>query len=188
MMPRKRRYTRYTLEDTQRALQQQQSQLRVEIVAGSASLNGHRIQVLDQEHNRTYWALLLAKSSEWYAHSLHTYTHGIEVVIVGTHDSCLPVRVLALDSMEWYEPEKTRYEATLTGLASGKSVDRFQRLRKTAYGHRVWIGALIMGRAEARYGLLLVPDSTRYRIEAEVKRLRHRRPGRPLQLWPREAS
>jgi hypothetical protein len=42
------------------------------------------------------------------------------------------------------------------------------------------IGALMQGRQDAIQRLLHMRRSTRLRIESEIKRLRHRRQGRPL--------
>lgn len=185
----KRRYCRYTFEDTQRAIQQQQKQARVRILPGSASTNGRRVRLYSEVHKRELWAVILARSSEWYRYNLNTYHHGIEAAIVGTHDSCVSVPVLAMDSLEWYEPYKTRFEQSLPPtkeLRLADHPDKFELMRRSRYGHSVLVGALIVGRKEAIDRLMTLPASTRYRIEAEVRFLRHRRPGRPLKLWDEE--
>jgi len=182
----KRRYTRYSFEDTQRAIQHQQRAVGVRILPGSVSLNGRRIRVYSQKHQQEWWAVILARSSDWYKYNLNTYDSGMEVAIVGTHDSCVSVPVVAMDSLEWYDPYKTRFEQSLPpakDLHLPEHPDRFERLRHTHYGHCVLVGALIVGRKEAIERLMTLPPSTQWRIEAEVRRLRHRRPGRPLILW-----
>jgi hypothetical protein len=182
----KRRYCQYSYEDTQRALQQQQKQMGVRVLAGSASINGRRVRVHSEKHRREFWTIILARSSEWYRFNLNTYESGIEAAIVGTHDSCLSVPVLAMDSLEWYEPYKTRFEQSLPpapDLSLPDRPDKFDQLRRSHYGHNVLLGALIVGRKEAIDRLMTFPERTRYDIEAEVKHLRHRRPGRPLKLW-----
>lgn len=182
----KRRYCRYSYEDTQRAIQHQARQLGVRILPGSASANGRRVQIRTQKHQRDLWTIILARSSEWYRFNLNTYNSGIEAAIVGTHDSCISVPVLAMDSLEWYEPYTTRFEQSLAptkGMMVPDNPDRFERLRRTHYGHCVLVGALIVGRKEAVARLMTLPERTRFRLEAEVKQLRHRRPGRPLKLW-----
>lgn len=183
----KRRYCKYSFEDTQRAIQQQQRQLHVEILKGSVSKNGRRIRLYSEKHKREFWAVILARSSDWYVYNLNTYNSGIEAAIVGTHDSCLEVPTLAMDSLEWYDPEKTRFEKTLLpekGMKLPESPDYFEkRYRRTHYGHCVLIGALIIGRQDAIERLMTLPPSTRFRLEVEVAWLRHRRPGRPLKLW-----
>src|SRR3989442_12456066 len=109
----KRRYCKYSFEDTQRAIQQQQSSLHVRILPGSASARGRRIRLYSEEHQRELWAVILARSSDWYTYNLNTYNSGMEAAVVGTHDSCIAVPVLAMDSLQWYEPEKTRFEKML---------------------------------------------------------------------------
>lgn len=185
----RRRYTRYSYEDTQRALQQQAKHLGVRVLPGSASANGRRVRIFSNSHRREFWTIILARSSEWYKFNLNTYESGMEAAIVGTHDSCISVPVLAMDTLEWYEAHKTRFEQSLPpapNLSLPDNPDRFDRLRKSHYGHCVLVGALIVGRKEAVERLMTLPERTRYDIEAEVKRLRHRRPGRPLLLWPKE--
>jgi hypothetical protein len=157
----------------------------VRIVPGSASPNGRRIVVSVEKYRREVRAIILARSSDWYRFSLNTYNSGIEMVIAGTHDSCLSLPVLAMDTLEWTEPYKTRFEYSLPpakDLHLPDRPDKFELLRRTHYGHCVLVGALIVGRKEGIDRLMTLPDSTRYRLEAEVRRLRHRRPGRPLQL------
>ncbi len=182
----KRRYTRYSLEDTQRAIQHQQRQVGVTILADSASANGRRVCIHSEKHNRDFWALITARSSDWYKYNLNTYTSGIEVIIAGTHDSCVSVPVLAMDTLEWTEPLKTRFEASLPpakDLDLKDHPDRFERFRRSHYGHCVLVGALIVGHKGAIDRLMTLRPGTRWRIEAEVRRLRHRRAGRPLKLW-----
>jgi hypothetical protein len=184
--PPRRRYTRYSFEDTQRAIQHQYKQVGVTIVAGSASPNGRRIRVHLEKQKASLWAIILARSSDWYRYNLNTYSSGIEAAIVGTHDSCLSIPVLAMDTLEWSEPYKTRFEQSLRpadSLDIKTSPDKFERLRRTHYGHSVLVGALIVGRKEAVERLMTLPPSTRWRLEAEVRRLRHRRAGRPLKLF-----
>jgi hypothetical protein len=94
-----------------------------------------------------------------------------------------------MDSLEWYEPFKTRYEHSLPppkDVDLQANPDKFELLRRSRYGHCVLVGALIVGRKEAAERLMTFPERTRYDIEAEVRRLRHRRPGRPLKLWDEE--
>ncbi|GHO54787.1 hypothetical protein [Ktedonobacter robiniae] len=185
-MPAKRRYTKYSFEDTQRAIQHQQRQVGVRILPGSASPSGRRIRIYSEKHRCELWTVILARSSDWYRFCLNTYHTGLEAAIVGTHDSCVSVPVLAMDSLEWYEPFKIRFEQSLPparDLQIPGNPDKFELLRRTTYGHRVLIGALIVGRKEAVARLMTLPERTRFRLEAEVKRLRHRRAGRPLKLW-----
>ncbi len=203
-MPVKRRYCQYTFEDTQRALEQQHRQLQVTIVPNTSSRNGRRVGIASADLDAFigphdfHAAVILARSSDWYRYKLNTYKHGLACAIVGTHDSCLEVPVLAMDSLEWYAPEQIRLEKLLAPAAKGmvdprKPMDQKtnpdlfeQRYRKTRYGHKVLVGALIRGRKDGRDRLMTLPGRTRRYIEAEVRHLRKRRPGRPLLLWEEE--
>jgi hypothetical protein len=100
---KRRRYTRYNQDDTYRALHAHQDMLHIEIVPDS--VHGNRITIKSKRYGELH-AVVLARSSQWYHYSLNavTWKHGLQAAIVGTHDSCLPVRVLAMDSMQWYEP------------------------------------------------------------------------------------
>lgn len=200
-MPRKRRYCTYSFEDTQRALEQQQRQLGVEIVPNTSSRNGRRVGLRSDELDRlvgareVHAAVILARSSDWYRYNLNTYEHGIDCAVVGTHDSCLEVPALAMDDLEWHAVDSIRFEKLLApaprGIIDPKSPmhretnpDQFEaRYRKTRYGHCILVGGLIRGRKDARDRLMTLPERTRFRIEAEVKCMRVRRPGRPLLLW-----
>lgn len=200
-MPPKRRYCKYTFEDTQRALEQQQRQLGVEIVPYTSSRNGRRVGLSSAELDRltaareVHAAVILARSSDWYRYNLNTYAHDIDCAVVGTHDSCLEVPVLAMDDLEWHGVDGIRFEKLLApaprGIVDPKAPmdretnpDQFEaRYRKTRYGHAMLVGGLIRGRKDAKDRLMTLPERTRYRIEAEVRRLRTRRPGRPLLLW-----
>jgi len=185
-MPQERRYSRYTQADVWLQLAHYQERLKVEIVYGSVSASGVSLVRLDQ--GKKYRAVVLARASDWYTYSLNSpeWKHGISAAVVGTHDSCLPVPVLALDTLRWYEPGKMRdifgpLQPTLD--ANGKPIaDRFDEARRTHYGHNMLIGALMCGREDALARLQTLPERTRFRIEAELRRLHHRRVGRPLAL------
>src|SRR5215469_4897321 len=103
-MPLERRYSRYTQADVWLQLAHYQKRLKVEIVYGSVSASGVSLTRLDQT-GKQYRAVVLARASDWYHYSLNSpeWKHGISAAVVGTHDSCLPVPVLALDTMRWYE-------------------------------------------------------------------------------------
>jgi len=95
-----------------------------------------------------------------------------------------------MDVMRWYEADRMRSDFGKLQPAldeSGKPVpDAFDKKRKSAYGHNMLIGALLRRREDALARLATFKDPTRFRIEAEVKRLERRRIGRPLEVWPIE--
>ncbi len=175
---RRRRYTCYDQADTYRALYAHQDQLEVQIVGGSAYSN--RITLKTRSYGELD-AVVLARSSDWYHYSLNamTWKHQLQAAVVGTHDSCLPVRVLAMDSMVWYEPYEIRFRIA---LPDPPEPDPFEKRRKTRYGHNVLLGAFICGRADAVERVMKLPDRTRWRYEALKRKLLKRRRGRPFKV------
>lgn len=183
---RERRYSQYKSEDIWTQLYHLQACLSVQVVDGS--VNGHSVTL---HHNgQEHRAVILARSSDWYAYSLNCVErirHGLTLIVCGTHDSCIDRPVLALDALRWYDPLEMRVkslEPTSKRTANGRPDDAFERQRKSIYGHNMLVGALMCGRADAVKRLLSLPDSTRWRIEVEVRRLHKRRDGHPLLVWP----
>ncbi|EFH90800.1 hypothetical protein [Ktedonobacter racemifer] len=178
-----RRYSHYKQEDVWATLYQLQSALGVQVHDGT--VHGNSVSL--SRGGVVYQAVILARSSYWYANSLNCverWQHQITCVVAGTHDSCLEVPVLAIDTMHWYEPKTIRLKGdTLQPFkldAAGRAADRFEQWRKTQYGHNILLGALMCGRPDAFERLHTLPPSTQRRIHAKVKRLHLRRPGRPL--------
>ncbi|HEX3643708.1 MAG TPA: hypothetical protein VHV10_20655 [Ktedonobacteraceae bacterium] len=183
-----RRYSRYKQTDVFLQLAHYRKQLKVEIVQDSVSASG--VSLIRKDTNKQLRCAVLARSSDWYQYSLNSpeWQHGCTAVVVGTHDSCLPVPALALDVMRWYEKGEIR--AIFGPIAptigpDGKAIpDRFDRARKSAYGHNMLIGCLMMGKQDALDRLQTFNERTRFRIEAEIRKLHHRRRGRPLVVSP----
>jgi hypothetical protein len=178
-----RRYSRYKQAEVWAALYQQQTRLGVEVHDGTVQGNS----VLLTRSGVVYRAVVLARSSDWYYYSLNCverWHHGISAVVCGTHDSCLDIPVLALDALRWYDPQEMRVkQLTPQHLDErGRAVDAFEHRRKSQYGHNILIGALMCGRADALQRLASLPPSTQLRIETQLRRLRLRRPGRPLRV------
>ena len=125
---------------------------------------------------KSYRAVVLAKASDWYYYSLNCterWHHHVNAAIVGTHDSCVPVPVFALDEMRVYDKHKARVE-DFTGPAFDEGY------RKSAYGHRMLLGGLMCLRTDAWARFDQLPASTKRRLRVKVKRLGLRRCGRPL--------
>jgi hypothetical protein len=185
---RERRYSQFKSEDVWTQLYHLQARLEVQVIDGSVYGNSVTIMYQGQEHR----AVILARSSDWYRYSLNCVErirHGLTVVVCGTHDSCLDRPVLAMDALRWYAPLEMRVkslEPTSKRTPDGRPDDSFERRRKSHYGHNMLIGALMCGRADAVKRLLTLPDSTRWRLEAEVRRLHKRREGHPFVIWPVE--
>lgn len=188
-MPKERRYTKYRQDDVWLQLCNLQSALKVQVLIGT--LHGCSISLLrlDKKSERLR-AVILARSSDWYKFSLNVaeWDHGITAVVCGTHDSCINVPVLALDSMRWYDSLEMR--AIFGPLQpvyddNDKPIpDSFDTARKSHYGHNILIGALLCGLPEATARLQSLHPSTRYRIESELRQLHTRRQGRPIDICP----
>jgi hypothetical protein len=179
-----RRYSQYQQEDVWAQLYQLQHRLGVTVQEGT--ICGHSVWLTWQ--GKQVKAVVLARSSDWYAYSLNCverFKHELDVVVCGTHDSCLDRPVLALDVMHWYKAQEmciASLEPTAQRDGQGRPTDAFERRRKSHYGHNMLIGALLCGRADALKRLETLRPSTRLRIEAEVRRLHMRRRGRPLKV------
>jgi hypothetical protein len=187
-MPKERRYTQYKQEDVSIHLLHYASVLKVQVLGGT--LVGASVSLLRLDTNKRLRAVILARSSDWHVYSLNypLWKHGITAVVCGTHDSCLPIPVLALDSMRWYTPKELRdiFGPLQPQYYENKKPipDSFDQARKSHYGHNMLIGALMCGLSEATARLQSLPDRTRFRIEAEVRQLHTRRQGRPLVVAP----
>lgn len=181
-MPQERRYTQYKQSDVWLQLCNLASALKVQVLYGT--VEGCSISLLRLDTKERLRAVILARSSDWYKYSLNIaeWKHGCAAIICGTHDSCVSVPVLALDAMKWYEGGKMR--AVFGPIDS----DTFERARKSHYGHNMLVGALMCGRTDALAKLQSLPDSTRYRIESEIRQLHTRRQGRPLVVGPDPAG
>lgn len=187
-MPKERRYTKYKQEDVFIQMLHFQSVLKIQVLEGT--LVGASVSLLKLDTSERLRAVILARSSDWYVYSLNSplWDHGITALVCGTHDSCLPVPVLALDAMKWYEAKKMR--AIFGPLqpqfdANDKPLpDNFDKARKSHYGHQMLLGALMCGREDAIARLQSLNPRTRRRIETELRQLHTRRQGRPLVVGP----
>jgi hypothetical protein len=177
-----RRYSCYKRADVWVQLVSLQSQLHIEVIPNSVI--GSALMIRRRDTSEAHNAVVLARSSDWYHYSLNTFDHSMTAIIAGTHDSCVPIPVLALDAMRWYDPLKMRSDwgALEPKLdASGRPIpDTFDQHRRSHYGHNMLIGALMMRRSDALARLATFRKTTRLRIEAEVRHLHRRRPGHPI--------
>ena len=185
-MPQERRYTKFKQTDVWNMLANLESALKIKLVRETA--HGSSVSLIRLDTGERLRAVILARSSDWYAYRLNCWDHGCTCVVCGTHDSCLPVPILAMDTLKWYEPLKMR---SIFGPlqpqfdANNKPIpDTFDKARKSHYGHCMLIGALMCGRQDAIARLQSLKPSTRYRIEAELVRLHTRGRGRPLEVAP----
>src|SRR5467141_3870251 len=174
-MLKERRYTQYSQHDVWVQLHNFEKALKVQLLGGT--ITGCSISLLKLDTNERLRAVILARSSHWYIYSLNIaeWNHGITCVVCGTHDSCVPVPVLALDAMKWYEPEKMRTDLGVLRPkfdTNDKPIpDQFDQTRRSHYGHNMLIGALMCNHDAAKVRLQSLPDRTRFRIEAELRDL-----------------
>jgi len=174
---RERRYSRYKSVDVWATLYEQQHTLEITVIHGT--VQGNTVSLTRK--GTTYKAVILARSSDWYTYSLNcqvVWKHGIQLVICGTHDSCLPVPVQALDHPKWYDARTTRVRDDDLSPTN----EKFDQQRRTAYGHNIFIGALMCGREDALKRLATMKEGTVLRIKAELRRLHKRRQGKPLSV------
>ena len=157
-----------------------------------------------------YRAVILTRTSDWYRFSLHLYAQeeaAVNLLIVGTHDSCVPLPILSFDAL--------RVEETREGVAikqtmpDGKEqyaisaepkryepkqlrwslLSMSETFRKTSYGHAMLIGGLMCRLPEASQRLAAIPSRYgRLRLMHEVKQLHHRRLGHPFKLIEMDAE
>ncbi len=198
---RDRRYSRYRRDEVFEVIAQQHELLPIDVVPDTATENSVNIRRYQDIHEKdrihqqvahgdcsalppVEKALVAGRSSRWYDHSLNIsyYQHGITCIIAATHDSCVTVPVYALDTRQWYEPLRMRTD--LGHLDPDKDSEGvFTHMRKTPYGHRMLMGALICDRSFAEARLATLPSSTQARIRAKVERMKtHRRSGPPIRL------
>src|SRR5258708_20280703 len=179
-----RAYKRYKLEEVLALFQQSYQQFGLEVIPystiGRTYLVEHRVPPWVKQRDKhladlgMIRVLVLGRSSEWYQpYRLNTYADNIDGIVGGTHDSCLPIPVFALDmpAGTYFQPRRTRYTP----------FDRIpEQFWHTERGHKMLVGALMCKLPEAERVLHSFKRSTRYHIELECKHLLHRRPGRPI--------
>ena len=185
MRVRERRYSKYRTADVWATLYEQQSELDACVHDGTVA--GNCVFLTRISTDVTYKAIVLARASDWYKYSLNCqdhWKHGVQALVCGTHDSCVSVPVLALDQLKWYEAGKMRIDSiAVLSLDQEDFVnDAFDEFRRCIYGHNMLIGALMCGREDAVERLAHMRVSTKLRIEAKLKKLHQRRPGKPLEV------
>lgn len=185
-MPEERRYTKFKYTDVWNMLANLEKQLKIQLLRGTA--HGRSVSLIRLDAGERLRAVILARSSDWYVYRLNCWDHGCTAVVCGTHDSCLQVPCLALDTMKWYEPLKMRaiFGPLQPQFDANKKLipDSFDKARKSHYGHNMLLGALMCGREDAIARLQSLKPRTRYRIETELVKLHTRGRGRPLEVAP----
>ena len=113
---------------------------------------------------RRYAALVLVRSSDYWRKRVHTYQHGLDLLIVYCHESCIPFAVLSLEDGHCYDPY----------------VVARQPHPRNRYTSSILLGQLLCGVKDAYDALEQMPWQTKYRYLAQRNALLQRQRGRPL--------
>ncbi len=127
------------------------------------------VEIADQGEHKTYTAVILPSSFDYWRRRYHLAKHPPTLVICYEHDSCLNLPVLSLHDGYLYAPCHFPhwfgdYEA-----------------RATRRGKQIFLGALLSGVGSAFAALDRLPRSTRYRYHNDLKLLRRKKRGRPVE-------
>jgi len=123
----------------------------------------------DQGRRKRYTAIILPSSFEYWRRRYHLAKHPPELVICYEHDTCLNVPVLSLHDGTLYAP--CHFPPWFSEYSA----------RRTRRGKQVFLGALLSGVGSAFAALDSLPRSTQYRYHHELKLLRRKRRGRPVE-------
>lgn len=126
-------------------------------------------------------AFVLARTSDYYHYHLSDFPD-FRILIVGQHDSYVQMTVWETSTNKMYKPTET---------AVALDSPDFLKIRKSEFGHNIFLGALICGDKAAiaiRDDKNIIPPSTRRRILSEVQAIQTKRyRGRPLTFWDQGA-
>jgi hypothetical protein len=130
------------------------------------------VEVEIHEHGepRRYTAVILAASFDYWRKRYHLAANPPSLVICYEHTSCLNVPVLSLHDGTLYAP--CHFPTWFRDY--GKD-------RVTHKGKQCLLGALLSGVGSAFDALDHLPRSTQYRYQNDLKMLRRRRKGRPVE-------
>ena len=125
--------------------------------------HSHRITIKSTRNGNAasqfFTAVLLVRSSDWYHYRLNVFgqVQGIELVVCGEHDSCLPIPVWSIEDTKIYQEGETKIP--LAELAK-------REVRGTKYGSLLFVAALLSGKQE----LLDILSSPSLRATATTQR------------------
>ncbi len=142
-------------------LMQQADNLDITAIAPTGSPSSFHIT----RYGRQHYGLVLVRSSDYWTKRIHLARMRPDLLIVWTHDSCVPVEVLSLKT------------GVLSPAYGGPAVTKRNR-----YTASVMIGQLMCGLQSAFDTLETLPEATKYRYLARVKELTKRPRGRPLKV------
>jgi hypothetical protein len=188
------RYTKYTYEEVFSLLISRAARTGVDVKYADAGqgrlITIHaRLKGGDEDAGGEEWieddrvAVVLGRSSDWYKYRLNVYAQkfaGVQWIVAGTHDTCVPVPV-------WCVEDERLYSAYETRISFNDLLQKYEQLRYTAFGHRLILGGMICNLPEAREVAKTLKKSARYALEADVRKHTHMKKGRPLKLGPSPA-
>ncbi len=143
-------------------LWQQAENLDITAIGAVAAPYSFALTRRGQQH----YALILLRSSDFWQKRVHLARLRPELLVVWTHDSCLPIEVLSLKTGVLFAP-----------YAVSASIEKRNR-----YTANILLGMLMCGLQRAYDALECLPDATKYRYLARVKALTKRPRGRPLKV------
>jgi hypothetical protein len=123
----------------------------------------------EKETEKEHTAVILSTSFEYWQHRYHLAKHPPELVICYTHDTCCNVPVLSLHDGYLYAP--CQFPSWFSTYAD----------RVTRRGKQVFLGALLSGMSSAFAELDRLPRATQYRYHNDLKLLRRKKRGRPVE-------
>ena len=124
-------------------------------------------------HGKTYTAVVLLASFDYYAKRYHLAKDAPDLVICFQHNTALPISALAMRDGEIAAP----YE--LPSAITDITVQRVSKL-----GHKVLLGMYLSGMRLAQDIVKYLPDTTRKRYLVEAEAYGKRKRGKPVGLPP----
>jgi len=128
-----------------------------------------QVAIEDQGEKKTYTAVILPSSFEYWRKRYHLAQHPPELVICYEHDTCVNVPVLSL------------HDGTLFAPCHFPPGFHDYEARSTRRGKQIFLGAILSGVGSALSELDKIPRSTRYRYQNDLKLLRRKKRGRPVE-------
>jgi len=154
-------------QDTHNLLLAQLNSLELKVIAVSSRWLWE-VELPDEDGRKTYMAVILPTSFDWWRKRYHLAKHKPTLIICYEHTTCINVPVLALHDGYLYAP--CHFPPWFHDYAD----------RTTQKGKQVFIGALLSGVASAFDALDKLPRSTQYRYRNDLKSLRRKKRGRPV--------
>ena len=141
-------------------------------VSNIAHLHGDMWHIAMGE--QSYTAVVLLKSFDYYVKRYHLAKQAPTLVICFQHNTCLPIRALALKEGEI--TEAFELPTVITDI---------ETQRATKLGHKVLMGMYLSGMRLAQDIIRDLPPTSRKRYIAEAEKFGKRTRGKPVGLPPK---